>query len=87
MPTSTKLKPLSKNAALRELVVWQDPQRLGGAPCFAGTRVPIKAMFDYVEAGDSLNEFLDDFPGVTKDQALGALRLGKEQLLLPGDVA
>lgn len=69
----------STTQALRRLVVWQDPDRMSGAPCFAGTRVPIKILFDYLEAGDSLNQFLDDFAGVTREQALGALRLGKEE--------
>ena len=70
---------------LRNMVVWQDPDRMSGAPCFAGTRVPIKALFDYLEAGDSIKTFLDDFPGVSREQVLGALRLGKEQLLPASD--
>jgi len=48
-------------------VVWVNPERVSGAPCFAGTRVPIRALFDYLEAGDSLEEFLEGFPGVTRD--------------------
>lgn len=67
--------------SLRATVVWQDPERMSGAPCFAGTRVPVRTLFDYLEAGDSMAAFLDDFPGVTREQALGALRLGKDQLL------
>jgi uncharacterized protein (DUF433 family) len=74
----------SEFASLRERVVWQDPERMSGTPCFTGTRVPIKALFDYLEAGDSLNEFLDAFPGVSREQVLGALRLGKEQLCTEG---
>lgn len=62
-------------------VVWVDPERVSGAPCFAGTRVPIKNLFDYIEGGDSIQEFLDGFPGVTREQVLAALRLGKERLL------
>ncbi len=81
MSTSTTATDLSATLSLRDLVVWQDPNRMSGIPCFAGTRVPIRSLFDYLEAGDSLTEFLDAFPGVTKEQALGALRLGKEQLL------
>ena len=68
-------------AAARAQVVWQDPERMSGAPCFAGTRVPVRTLFDYLEAGDSLGTFLDDFPGVTREQALGALRIGKDELL------
>ena len=65
---------------LRDEVVWQDPGRLSGTPCFTGTRVPVPALFDYVVAGDSLSELLSDVPGVTKEQVLGAIRLGKDQL-------
>jgi uncharacterized protein (DUF433 family) len=46
-----------------------DPARLGGVPVFRGTRVPVKSLFDHVRAGDSLEVFLDDFPGVTREQA------------------
>ncbi len=85
MSATTQRTSPDESLALRTLVVWQDPARLSGAPCFAGTRVPIKALFDYLEAGDSLNDFLDAFPSVTKEQALGALRIGKEQLLPDSD--
>ena len=51
--------------------VWPtfDPEILGGTPVFVGTRVPVKSLYDYLEAGDSLDEFLDSFPSVTRDQA------------------
>jgi len=51
----------------------RDPGILGGTPVFTGTRVPIKALFDYLEAGDSLDEFLDDFPSVGRSQVLELL--------------
>lgn len=54
-------------------VVHSDPKILGGAPVFRGTRVPVQALFDYVEVGDPLERFLDHFPSVTRDQAVGAL--------------
>jgi uncharacterized protein (DUF433 family) len=50
-----------------------NPNILGGTPVFDGTRVPIKNLFDYLETGESLEEFLDDFPSVTKDQAISLL--------------
>jgi uncharacterized protein (DUF433 family) len=50
-------------------IVHSDPEILGGIPVFVGTRVPVKNLIDYVEAGDSLDEFLDDFPSVTREQA------------------
>ena len=62
-------------------VVNVDPERMSGAPCFTGTRVPINHLFDYLEAGDSLDVFLEDFPTVTRDQALGVLELLRTRLL------
>ena len=61
------------------LVIHSGPDILGGKPVFVGTRVPVKALWDYLEGGDSLDEFLEDFPSVTRDQAVAALRnrLGK----------
>jgi len=56
---------------------------LGGTPVFKGTRVPISTFFEYLEAGHSLNEFLDDFPTVTKKQAIQVLERLKDQLLQP----
>jgi uncharacterized protein (DUF433 family) len=58
--------------------IHSDPDVLGGTPVFVGTRVPVKTLYDYLEAGDSLDEFLNDFPSVTRDQAVAALELGRE---------
>ncbi|HEX5501041.1 MAG TPA: DUF433 domain-containing protein [Thermomicrobiales bacterium] len=52
-----------------EAVVRCDPEILGGTPVFAGTRVPVRTLWDYLRAGQSLDEFLDDFPTVTRRQA------------------
>ena len=54
-------------------VITSDPEVQGGAVVFAGTRVPLKNLIDYLEAGDSLEVFLDDFPSVTREQAVAAL--------------
>lgn len=62
-------------------VIWINPQRVSGTPCFYATRVPVKTLFDCVAAGQTLEEFLDDFEGVTREQALAVLRLGYEDLL------
>ncbi len=62
-------------------IINRDPDILGGTPVFTGTRVPVKALFDYLEAGDSLDEFLDDFPSVQREQALALLRLRITDLL------
>ena len=58
-----------------EQVLSSDPEVQGGAVVFAGTRVPLKNLIDYLEAGDSLEEFLDDFPSVTREQAVAVLDL------------
>jgi len=57
-----------------------DPEIMSGAPVFAGTRVPIKNLFDYIEGGEPLSEFLDDFPSVTKEAALTVLEMAKKTL-------
>lgn len=54
---------------------------LGGTPVFAGTRVPVQTLFDYLEEGDSLNMFLDDFPAVSRDHAVKVLEKMKETFL------
>jgi uncharacterized protein (DUF433 family) len=59
------------------LVVHRDPEILGGTPVFVGTRVPVKILFDYLEAGDSLEVFLAEFPSVTREQAVAALELAR----------
>ena len=56
-------------------VISSDPEVQGGAVVFAGTRVPLKNLIDYLEAGDSLELFLDDFPSVSREQAVAALEL------------
>ncbi|MEA5625733.1 DUF433 domain-containing protein [Nostoc sp. UHCC 0251] len=61
-------------------VVHSDPDILGGTPVFVGTRVPIKTLLDYLEAGDSLDKFSDHFSSVSRDQAISALELAKEML-------
>ncbi|KAM3102991.1 DUF433 domain-containing protein [Phormidesmis sp. 146-12] len=62
-------------------VVHSDRDILGGTPVFVGTRVPVKNLLDYLEAGDSLDQFLDHFPSVSRQQAIAALELAKEMLI------
>lgn len=59
-------------------VVHRDPEIMSGTPVFVGTRVPVYNLFDYLEAGDSLDKFLASFPSVTREQAIAALELAKE---------
>jgi len=54
---------------------------MSGTPCFAGTRVPVRTLFDYLEAGDPLDEFLDNFPTVSREQAVALLEEAKRELL------
>lgn len=61
-------------------VIHSDPDILGGTPVFIGTRVPIKTLLDYFADGDSLDQFLDHFPKVSRAQALATLELAKEML-------
>ena len=69
-----------KEVALEE-VVWTDPERMSGAPCFYGTRVPVKNLFDYLEGSQSLETFLEDFEGVSREQADAVLRLAMDSPL------
>jgi uncharacterized protein (DUF433 family) len=62
-------------------IVWVNPQRMSGTPCFAGTRVPVQTLFDHLEGGDTLDTFFDDFPGVTRDQAIAVLEMSRARLL------
>jgi uncharacterized protein (DUF433 family) len=62
-------------------VLSSDADVQGGAVVFTGTRVPLKNLIDYLEAGDSIKDFLDDFPSVTHDQAVAALELAKDALV------
>lgn len=64
-----------------------DAEKLSGTPVFRGTRVPVKNLFDYLEAGDDLDEFLDDFPTVTRAQAIGVLDFYKVKLLQDYEIA
>ena len=62
-------------------IVSSDPDVQGGAAVFTGTRVPVKNLIDYLEAGDSIEVFLDDFPSVSREQTVAALELAKEALV------
>jgi uncharacterized protein (DUF433 family) len=67
---------------MSESVVAQNPEILGGTPVFMGTRVPVRNLLDYLEGGYTLDEFLDDFPGVTKAQAVAFLEQASARLLV-----
>jgi uncharacterized protein (DUF433 family) len=67
--------------ATTQLPIHRDPEIMGGTPVFVGTRVPVQTLLDYLEAGDPLDEFLEDFPSVSRDQVVAVLELAKEMLL------
>lgn len=69
------------NKDLEDLPVWVDPDRLSGAPCFLGTRCPVEAMFANLQSGLSLDEFLDCFPEVTREQAVAVLEHSKREFM------
>lgn len=67
--------------------VSRNPDILGGTPVFSGTRVPVRILFEHLEAGDTLAKFLDDFPSVTEQQAIDVLEYASRQITGHGEVA
>ena len=61
--------------------VKSDPEILGGTPCFSGTRVPVRILFEYIEGGDTIDTFLDQFPSVGREQAIQLLEDSQRALL------
>ena len=62
-------------------VIWVDPERVSGTPCFKGTRVPVQNLLDYIEGGSTIDEFFEDYPSVTREQVVQFLELAREQLV------
>jgi len=69
----------------KQQIIKRDPEILGGTPVFAGTRVPVQTLIDYLKAGDSLNEFLDGFPSVSRSQAEAFLQIALDSALTEAD--
>jgi uncharacterized protein (DUF433 family) len=67
-------------------VISSDPDVQGGTTVFTGTRVPVKNLFDYLKAGDSIDQFLEDFPSVTREQVITTLEMAKERLIKAADL-
>lgn len=89
-PLITNVTPVAAESLIGDLIqpghplfglVWINPERVSGAPCFYGTRVPIKTLFDSLGAGQTLEDFLDDFEGVACEQAEALLELAGSRLL------
>lgn len=66
---------------MRRKMIAVDPEIMGGTPCFAGTRVPVQTLLDYLKAGDSVNEFLEGFPTVKREHVIALLEAATERLL------
>lgn len=67
---------------MSKTVVHSDPDILGGTPVFVGTRVPVQTLFDYLEGGETLDEFLRQFPSVNRKQAIAALDMARDSVLI-----
>ena len=72
---------MSETADVSQSVVKVDPEIMSGTPCFTGTRVPIQNLIDYLEGGDSIEEFLDGFPSVSREQVIAFLEEAKTLVL------
>ena len=66
---------------MTEKLIDRNPDVLGGTPVFSGTRVPVRILMEHLEAGDRLDDFLDDYPTVTREQAVGVLERATAQLV------
>lgn len=66
---------------MAEKIIDRNPEILGGTPVFAGTRVPVRILMEHLEAGDRLDEFLDDYPSVSRNQAVALLERATEMLV------
>lgn len=70
-----------ETTTLPDPLITSDPDRLGGTPCFAGTRVPVQTLFEYIEGGETLDEFVKDFPSISREQAIAVLKASRAALL------
>lgn len=72
---------------MADKLIGRNPDVLGGTPVFSGTRVPVRILMEHLEAGDSLDEFLEDYPTVTRDQAVAVLERAKAMLVGKADLS
>jgi uncharacterized protein (DUF433 family) len=89
-PWAKNIKPVAPEHLAGDLIqrsdplfglIWINRERVSGAPCFYASRVPIQNLFDYLEGDHTLDEFLNDFDGITREQATGVLELARSGLL------
>jgi uncharacterized protein (DUF433 family) len=81
LPDNARAQMRQTDTMLDQSIIVRDPDIMGGTPCFRGTRVPFQSLLDYLEGGETLDEFLVQFPGVTREMAIAALESAKESLL------
>ena len=72
------MMPCIEGALMNQTVIHRDPETQGGTPVFVGTRVPLKNLFDCLEAGEGLDQFLEDYPSVSREQVVTALELARD---------
>jgi uncharacterized protein (DUF433 family) len=73
--------------SLPDPLITASPERLGGTPVFSGTRVPVQSLIEYLEAGDTLDTFLEEFPSVSREHAIAVLEVAKRALIAPAPAA
>lgn len=78
--SASSAKLFSLEVHMDSAIVTRDPEIMSGALCFAGTRVPVKNLFDYLEGSSSLEEFLEDFPSVSRERAVAVLEAARQSL-------
>ena len=71
----------AEQKTLLDEIVWVDPDRVSGAPCFKGTSVPVQVLIDHIEGDSTLDDFLEGFPSVKREQAIQFIELAKDNLL------
>ena len=73
--------PFSYHTSMKEPIITASPDIMGGTPVFAGTRVPVQTLLDYLKAGESIDDFLEGFPTVTKEQVIAFLEEAEGQIV------
>ena len=80
MPPLISRSPFRYHTPMREPIITASPEVMGGTPVFAGTRVPVQTLLDYLKGGESIDDFLEGFPTVTKEQVIAFLEEAEEQI-------
>ena len=81
MPTLISRTPFRYHSPMKEPIVTSSPDVMGGTPVFARTRVPVQTLLDYLKGGETIDDFLDGFPTVTREQVIAFLEEAEEQIV------